>query len=97
MSDYRKETLVPDTILPEGNFLLLQTDFLLQLRQASQGTPSPPGVTPQTKDRLLWRRDQIFFPGNVQVAVLGLCHDYSLAGHFRIHKTETRAVHILVA
>lgn len=86
MYDDPKELLVPGTILPAGNFLLLQSDFLSQIRQASVGIPVPPGITLVPKEGLLWRGDQIFVPENVRVNVLKLLHDLPLAVHFGIYK-----------
>lgn len=68
MFDDPKETSIPDTILPVGNFLLLQTDLLSQLRLASGGASSSLWVTLQVKDGLLWKADQIFVPGNVYIS-----------------------------
>lgn len=45
MFDDPKEPPVPDTILSEGNFLLLQNDLLNLMKQASADVSSPPGVT----------------------------------------------------
>lgn len=87
MFDDPREPPVSDTILSEGNFLLLQTDLLSRMKQALEGAPSPPGVTLMLREELLRKKDKVFVPENVRLTILGLCHDHPLAGHFRIHKT----------
>lgn len=78
---------MPDTILSAGNFLLLQTDLLSQIKQASVGVPCLPGITLVPREGLLWWKDKVFVPDNVRVAMLRLCHDHAVAGHFGVHQT----------
>lgn len=81
---------VADTILSTGNLLLLQTDLLSQIKQASTNIRmlhSPSGMTLTPRDGLLWRENKIFVPESAQVGVLSVLHDHPLAGHFGIHKT----------
>lgn len=86
MLDNPREPPVSHTILSEGNFLLLQTDLLSWIKQASAGAPSPPGVTLTLREGLLWNKDKAFVPENVGLTILGLCHYHPLAGHFGIHQ-----------
>lgn len=44
MYDNPKDLSVPDTILPTGIFLLLQTDLLSQIKEASTDSSKPPGI-----------------------------------------------------
>lgn len=71
-----EETSPPDTILSSGNFLL--RDLMAQIKQASEGSSPPSGITLQAKDGL----------EDLQISILGLCHDHMLARHFGISKTS---------
>lgn len=86
MFDDLKEPPVPDTILSEGNFLLLQNNLLTQIKQASADVPSPPGVMLTFREELLWNEDKVFVPKNVRITILGVCHNHPIAGLFRVHK-----------
>lgn len=73
------ESPVPDTILPEDNFLLLQNDPLTRMKQASVDILSPPGVTLMFQEGLLWKEDKV--PEKIRVIILDLCHARSSATH----------------
>lgn len=88
MFNESEETTRPNTILSSESFLLLQEYLLLQIRQASMGIPFPPETALQAKDGLLWYKDKIFVPENLQVPVLEFCHDHMLARHFGVYKTS---------
>lgn len=77
MFDDPKEVSASDTIFSAGTFLLLQTNLMSGLRQASASMPSPLGITLLPKHGLLWKDNKIFVPEN----------DHPLAGYFGIHKT----------
>lgn len=61
----------PDTILPSGNFLMLQADLMSQIRQASLFGAPPPGTTLQARYSLLWYKDKNVVPEDLRVAILG--------------------------
>lgn len=82
-----KETSFPDTILLPGNFLLVQEDLLLLIKQASVGSAPAIGTELLAKDGLLWYKSKIFIPEGLRVTILELCHNHALAGHFGITKT----------
>lgn len=68
-----------------GNFLLLQTDLLSQIKQASVDIPRPHGITLVPKEGLLWQEDKIFVPNSL--FILNIFHDHPLACHFGSQKT----------
>lgn len=77
----------PDTILPSGNFLLLQEDLLSRIKQASANWTPSSGEEVRTQDGLFWHKGKIVVPEDLRVAVLELCHDHKMAGHFGVLKT----------
>lgn len=87
MHDNPKDLSTPGTILPANSFLLLQTDLLSQIKEASSESARPPGITLVNRDGLFWKGSQIFVPEDVRVRVLTLLHDHPLAGHFGVRKT----------
>lgn len=87
MHDNPKDLSTPETILPANNFLLLQTDLLSQIKEASSESARPTGITLINRDGLFWKGSQIFVPEEVRVKVLTLIHDHPLAGHLGVRKT----------
>lgn len=75
-----EETQPPDTILPSGNFLLLQVDLITRIKRASVGMSPYPETN--LSEGLFWHKDKVVVPEPLRVAVMELCHDHKLAGHF---------------
>lgn len=65
-----KTTASSDTILPAGNFLLVQEDLLARLKQASINVPPFLETKLLARDVLLWHNDKIFIPKSLWVTIL---------------------------